>query len=101
MEKRWDPWVKVQTGLVQAGPRMPVMGPAPLKVTVAPSPYDAKEGVRSLFVGIAFALAAAYHGYRRSGGSKLWAIPWAVGGFVCPVITLPLAINQGFAKKKG
>ena len=100
MYQQWDPWVKAQTGLVPARRSMPLSGPAPLRTTVVPRPYDAQKGVRSLLIGLAFAALAGYHGYRRNA-SLLWALTWAAGGFVCPIVTIPIAIHQGFAKKKG
>jgi hypothetical protein len=43
--------------------------------------------------------AAAYHGYKRSGKVS-WTIVWAFFGGVAPIITLPVAAAQGFAKPK-
>ena len=39
----------------------------------------------------------AYHGYKRTG-SIGWAIGWALLGGLFPIITIPVAIAQGFAK---
>jgi hypothetical protein len=64
----------------------------------ADEPMDVQAAVRSLLVGLAFAAIAGYHGYRRNG-SVFWALSWAAGGFVCPVVTVPMAISQGFAQK--
>lgn len=36
---------------------------------------------------------AAYHGYMRNK-SVLWAIGWYVGGFLFPLITVPVAVAQ-------
>ncbi len=41
--------------------------------------------------------AGAYHGYKRTG-SVGWALGWAIAGGVAPIITLPIALAQGFAK---
>jgi hypothetical protein len=98
MEQRWEPWVKVQTGLVPARPYMPLSGPVPLQTRVVPQPYDVQKGVRSLLIGLLAAAAAGYHGYRRND-SWFWAALWAAAGFTCPVVTLPFAISQGFGKK--
>jgi hypothetical protein len=100
MQQRWDPWVKVQTGLAPPRRSMPLSGPAPLRTTVVPQTYDAQKGVRSLLIGLAFAAVAGFHGYRRNS-SVIWALIWAAGGFVCPIVTIPIAIHQGFGKKKG
>lgn len=52
-------------------------------------------------VGTALAVAGtglgAYHGYRRTG-SVGWAIAWAILGGLFPIITLPIAYAQGFAR---
>jgi hypothetical protein len=59
---------------------------------------EIQRGVRALLVGLVFAALAGYHGYRRNG-SIFWGLAWAAGGFVCPVVTLPIAVSQGFGKK--
>jgi hypothetical protein len=43
-------------------------------------------------------LSVAYHGYRRNEDSVPWALSWALGGFLCPTVTLAFALTQGFAK---
>ena len=52
-------------------------------------------------VGATLAVAGtglgAFHGYRRTG-SVGWAIAWAILGGLFPIITLPIAYAQGFAK---
>lgn len=40
----------------------------------------------------------AYHGYRRTG-SLGWAIAWAILGGLFPIITIPVAIAQGFGQR--
>lgn len=40
---------------------------------------------------------SAYHGYKRND-SVGWAIAWALAGAIAPVITIPVAIAQGFGK---
>lgn len=42
--------------------------------------------------------AGAYHGYRRTG-SVGWAIGWAVMGALFPIVTIPVALAQGFGKR--
>src|SRR5262245_29612494 len=45
----------------------------------------------------------AYHGYKRHNGSIGWAIGWALLGGLFPIITIPVAVAQGFpneGKKK-
>jgi hypothetical protein len=43
----------------------------------------------------------AYHGYKRNGGSVGWAIGWGLLGGLVPIITVPVALAQGFGKRKG
>lgn len=43
---------------------------------------------------------SAYHGYKRNN-SVGWAIGWGLLGGLAPVITVPVAFAQGFAKPKG
>lgn len=42
---------------------------------------------------------AAYHGYRRSGGSLGWAVAWAVAARYAWPITAGVAVAQGFGKR--
>lgn len=45
--------------------------------------------------------ASAYHGYKRnevSGNPILWAVWWGFWGALLPIITVPVALAQGFAK---
>ncbi len=44
--------------------------------------------------------AMAYHGYKRTG-SGWWALLWAMFGSAAPVLAVPIAVAQGFAKRKG
>lgn len=43
---------------------------------------------------------SAYHGYARNK-SVGWGIGWGVAGAVAPIITVPIALAQGFAKPAG
>lgn len=40
---------------------------------------------------------SAYHGYARNK-SVGWGIGWGVAGAIAPIITVPIALAQGFAK---
>jgi len=51
-------------------------------------------------LGTVAVAAAAYHGYRRTG-SIGWTIGWAVVGALFPIIAIPVAVAQGYGKKKG
>jgi len=44
--------------------------------------------------------AAIYHGYKRND-SVGWALWWGLMGAAFPVITIPIALAQGFGKRKG
>lgn len=48
---------------------------------------------------VAGAAAGAYHGYRRND-SVGWALVWAFCGSVAPIITVPIALAQGFGEEK-
>lgn len=49
-------------------------------------------------IALIAAAVAGFHGYKRNRGSKGWAFLWAVGGAICPAVTLPFVFSQGFAK---
>ena len=42
--------------------------------------------------------AAGYHGFKRNNGSIGWALTWWFFGGLAPLITLPVAAFQGYAK---
>lgn len=45
--------------------------------------------------------ASAYHGYKRNeqaGNPVAWALWWGFWGALLPIITVPVALAQGFAK---
>lgn len=44
--------------------------------------------------------AAAYHGYRRNHGSYGWAFGWGAFAAFAPVISVGVALAQGFGKPK-
>jgi hypothetical protein len=44
--------------------------------------------------------AGAYHGYKRTGSAG-WAVGWGVLAGLAPIIVIPIALAQGFAKRKG
>lgn len=48
---------------------------------------------------VAGAAAGAYHGYRRND-SVGWALVWALAGSAFPIITVPIAIAQGFGEER-
>ncbi len=60
----------------------------------------AAAGVRpgALAVSLIGAVAAGIHGYLRNRNAG-WAAAWALGGFVCPAVTITFALSQGFGKR--
>lgn len=49
-------------------------------------------------LSVAGAIGAAYHGFKRNRGSIGWTVAWFLCGSAFPIITLPIAAFQGFAK---
>lgn len=92
-------------------------GPSPEEIAAetggAPPPgmsYDEfnrwREENRTVFyiglgVGALGAGLSGYHGYKRSGGSVGSALGWGLLGGLFPIITVPVALAQGFGKRKG
>lgn len=67
-----------------------------------------RDKSRAKVAGVSIATAAtalsvagvglgAYHGYKRDG-SVGWALAWAALGGLFPIVTIPVAIAQGFAQ---
>lgn len=50
-------------------------------------------------VSVAAAGASAYHGYKRTG-SVGWAFGWFLFGGALPIFAVPVALAQGYGKKK-
>ena len=63
---------------------------------VAPS-----YGMETLASSVALAGTAlgAYHGYKRTE-SLGWALGWALLGGLFPIITIPVALAQGFGRRE-
>lgn len=57
------------------------------------------ELVTSDAVTTASAVALVYHGYKRTG-SIVWALIYGIAGKKVPVVAVPVAVAQGFGKKK-
>lgn len=62
-------------------------------------PPDASSTVDKVYslLSIAGTAAGAYHGYRRTGKIG-WTLGWALLGGLFPIITVPVAIAQGFGR---
>jgi len=100
---QWDPWIKVETGMVPMRRQLPQLGEPPtLRTTVIQGQQDpgARQAVRALVVGLVAAAITGFHGYSRNNGSLTWGLIWAAGGFVCPVVAIPFAVSQGYASRK-
>ena len=52
------------------------------------------------YVALAAGGASAYHGYKRNASSNplAWALWWGLWGAALPIITVPVALAQGFAE---
>jgi hypothetical protein len=69
------------------------------------SDYKKNPGAADLWAAAAAVAmgASAYHGYKRNepGGSPIgWALWWGFWGALVPIITVPIALAQGFAEPK-
>lgn len=47
---------------------------------------------------VASAVATGYHGYEQSRRSLGWAAAWAAFGYLIPIVAVPVALYQGYAK---
>lgn len=96
--------VTITETVVEGDPNAPILEPLP--------PPDANGGMaqagiyggtRSAFWDWASFIGAGvgvYHGYKRN--EKIgWALLWGFFGALTPIITIPVALAQGFGKRKG
>jgi len=68
-------------------------------------PDSTPDWARSLrriysFIAPATGALGIYHGYKRND-SVGWALWWGLTAAAFPIITIPIALAQGFGKKKG
>ena len=68
--------------------------------TVAPSVAAVTDWMTAENASYAAGALCAYHGYRRSDGSIIWAIIWALMGKWKPLYVVPIAIAQGVGRRK-
>ena len=61
----------------------------------------AMDGVTTLAAGLGLIGTAlgAYHGYRRTR-SLGWTLLWALAGGLFPIVTIPVALAQGYGEPK-
>jgi len=64
-----------------------------------PSPRSIDVARAWQLLGMVAVPLSAYHGYKRNN-SVGWAIGWALLGGAFPVVALPVAVAQGFGKRK-
>lgn len=77
---------------------IPVGDAPPPPVAPSPSP-SLQDVITSNGVKTASAIALTYHGYARTG-SILWALVYMLAGRTVPAVAVPIAIAQGFGKRK-
>ena len=82
---------------MQVGYIVTPLGSPPVEMS-----YCAKNPAVCLFLkiaSIAAVSASVYHGYKRNQrvGSAIW---WGLGGAIAPVITIPVAIAQGYGQPR-
>lgn len=66
---------------------------------IRPQLGDANASSAPVDIKTAAAAALVYHGYKRTG-SLLWALFYGIAGRTVPVVAVPVAVAQGFGKKK-
>jgi len=70
--------------------------------TVAAQAYDVltPEGPQARILRTYAAIASGYHGYKRNGDGGGSAVIGGLAGLLLPVVTIPVAVFQGFATPK-
>lgn len=79
-------------------PRMLTRVPRARRAPLAEVDPAIATGLR--VASLAGASLGAYHGYKRNHGSIGWALAWAFFGSVFPLITVPIALAQGFGEEE-
>ena len=107
---KYEPWVSVPTQLATIPSPAPLLAPQPPVLRtrtlgdIDPIRRISSElGVtQKVFLAIhgVILIAVAYHGYKRNKNSVPWGLSWALGGLVCPSVSLAFALTQGFATTK-
>ena len=78
----------------------PMGDDAQAPATVAkPQAMSLHQALTSDAVSTVSGIALTYHGYRRTG-SILWAIIYGFAGKMLPLVSVPVALAQGFGTKK-
>lgn len=83
---------------------LPGSAPASLAPVPPPAPSSSptldKLAVAYKIAGTVAAVAGVYHGYKRND-SVGWALGWGILAGAFPLVTIPIAVAQGFGKRKG
>lgn len=92
----------VPTSPAAPPPSPPPSAPAPVPVTGMTAPSWSSGFVATVYglLSLAGTAAGAYHGVRRNHGSIWSAVAWGFLGGVAPLITVPVAVGQGFGKPR-
>jgi len=99
----YQPWVSVEPSGLMPMRTAPAVTPREARLRYlgvrdeAPEPRSPLATAR-VIVTLVAAAVAGFHGYKRNSGSKGWAAAWALGGALCPSVTLTFVFSQGFAK---
>lgn len=75
-----------------------LMGDTPSDVTTSTPAPTLSDLASSGNVKTAAAIALTYHGYKRAG--IFGAIMYGLAGRLVPVVAVPVAVAQGFGKRK-
>ena len=88
--------------LVQGAPAAPTTPPPEAPAPTSESPSWPSGLVATVYglLSLAGTATSAYHGARRNHGSVWSAVVWGFFGGVAPLITVPVAAAQGFAKPR-
>ena len=76
-------------------------GPRVLQLGQPGEPVKTDWGMFWGLLSVAGAALSAYHGYKRNHESTGSAVGWGVLGGLFPVITVPVALAQGYGKPAG
>lgn len=82
---------------VDAATAPPASASAP---SASPSNLQTAGSMIASLAWTAAAGASTYHGYKRNDGAFGGTALWFLGGIFVPIITVPLALAQGFGKRK-